>query len=365
MTVRDLRTTGAGCVCIAVDEQNQPCMLLGREKETHGWRDGSNRWSSFSGRVEAGEDALRGAAREFLEESLCLVSFGTRDASTVSLVEDIIASEAAGTVEHVVQGRRALCRNIVYIVRVPFDRTLPERFRRLRADLEALEAAASRYSKMRKEAEHAPGICLPGATPSPFLVVARSVLTGRHCEIMLWDSVAQASCVETLQLDERQCNEVARLLVAWESTMDQVKRAAPDVLNHPAVQTLYANSEMVAASVNRVYLEKNEIAWWRLSDLAEICGNRAGPKAERFRSYFLDILPHILELLKTGLRDCASSLAWRSCQPGRLSEGAAGARSGRVEEAIAKSPRIRGARAPGSQVRCRSHALTPAQCRPP
>ena len=300
MTVRDLRTTGAGCVCVSVDEENQPCMLLGREKETVGWRDGSNRWSSFSGRVEAGEDAIRGAAREFLEESMCLVSFGERDASTIPEVEDIIASEAAGTVEHVVQGRRALCRNIVYIVRVPFDRTLPERFRCMRAELEALESAASRYSKLRKDAEYAPGICLPGAMPSSCLVVARSVLKGRCCEVLVCDSSTQDTYVEILELNTRQAEEVARLLAAWESTMERVKRAPLEVLRHPAVRTHYANAEMVGASVDRAYLEKNEIAWWRISDLAEICGNRAGTRAEAFRSYFLDILPHILELLRTG-----------------------------------------------------------------
>lgn len=300
-----LRTTGAGCVCIAVDDDGRLCMLLGREREIAGWREGSNRWSAFSGKAEAGEEACHTAAREFLEESLGLVvlsqhSWG-RSVVTAQQMEAVISQESLGTVEHVVQGRRALCRNILYLLRVPFDRYLPLRFRGLRSALETLECCLCRYRRLRKEAMHAPGICFPGATPSARLVVSRSCLQkGNLCEVTLWDVETHEVSAVTFLLNDEQVEEVRHLLDAWESTVHQLRRTPEEVLRHPAVRVYYAERQIVGARVNQAYLEKNDVAWWRVSDLADICGHRNGPRAERFRSYFLDLLPHVLELLRTG-----------------------------------------------------------------
>jgi hypothetical protein len=277
-------------------------MLLGREREIAGWREGSNRWSTFSGKAEAGEEASCTAAREFLEESLGLVALAAPwgRAASVQQMQAVIAQEALGTVEHFVQGRRTPCRNILYVIRVPFDHGLPRRFRTLRSELEALDACLARYRCLRKEALHAPGICFPGATPSPRLIVSRSCLQGCVCEVSLWDVETQEVTSVALVLSAEQAEEVRRLLAAWERTLQQVSRTPDEVLRHPAVRVYYAERHIVGARVNQAYLEKSDVAWWRVRDLADICAHRSCPRADRFRSYFLDLLPHVLELLQTG-----------------------------------------------------------------
>ena len=68
-----MRFTGAGVLVYAIDEKDV-YVLLGREKETPGWRQGSKKWSSFSGKIEINETPLQTAAREFREETCAAVN---------------------------------------------------------------------------------------------------------------------------------------------------------------------------------------------------------------------------------------------------------------------------------------------------
>jgi hypothetical protein len=70
------------------------------------------------------------------------------------------------------------------------------------------------------------------------------------------------------------------------------------VLDHPAVRIEKAGEKIVSAHVNRSYMEKSEVQWWRVQELTPISAARTSQRAERFRPYFLCMLPHILEVLR-------------------------------------------------------------------
>lgn len=66
MTELEHRIVTAGVICFAVAEATQSVfLLLGQEQ--------NEQWCDFGGHLQEEEDALQGAAREFAEESLCVV----------------------------------------------------------------------------------------------------------------------------------------------------------------------------------------------------------------------------------------------------------------------------------------------------
>ena len=140
-----MRLVGAGVVCYAHDPATDDTyLLLGKEKETPGWRMGSNKWSGFSGKAESLEHIHLTAAREFLEESLCAVSLSDDDGdasagvfSTPSQIEDILRKSLP--IENIVQGRSNLCKHITFLTSVRFN-NYPEVFRRYRSELLAMDA---------------------------------------------------------------------------------------------------------------------------------------------------------------------------------------------------------------------------------
>lgn len=57
-------------------------ILLGMEKYVPGWRD-SNLWDAFGGKLDPGEDARTGAAREFYEESMGAIVYSVEQAKSL------------------------------------------------------------------------------------------------------------------------------------------------------------------------------------------------------------------------------------------------------------------------------------------
>lgn len=289
---RQVRTTGAGCVCIAVDDQGLGYVLLGREAHNPYWADGSHRWSSFSGRVEAGEDATRAAAREFAEESLCLVRLGSRAGDAAEAAAHI-RSSSLGVVEHTVEGRRGPCRNVLYLLPVPLDPGLPARFARLRGELEALDVATRGFARFCRSLQHLPLLCVPGTVLSHRLVVSQVRLgVGPDCALVVWDAHERRAVQMSLLLSEDQRREAERVLERWAALVRRLEGCSEQTLRHPAVSLTHAAGRLLSARVGAEYLEKTEVAWWSLSDLQEVL---AGAHRDSFRAYFLGMLPEILE----------------------------------------------------------------------
>jgi 8-oxo-dGTP pyrophosphatase MutT (NUDIX family) len=285
------RTTSVGYLCIARDLAGAAHVLLGREKELRGWASGSNLWSTFSGRLERNEDPPLGAAREFLEESLCVVSLGQGDErrTTPKDVADIVKNLAMSTVEYFVRGRTTVCRSLLYIVQIPYDDELPRRFRALRRELEALAVRERVYSQERRRYPCVPSICCPGYHLSPSVVVSDVRIQGSNVCLQIWDGAAHSAQVLNLgagfHLSEVQC-----VLDARTSFLADVRRTAAHLLDHPAVKCTVVAGELLDLKVNHAYLEKSEIAWWPLERLRGLDASQL----RHFRPHFAKLLPDLI-----------------------------------------------------------------------
>jgi len=313
----EVRVAAAGVLCFSERTDGKIVVLLGREKETVGWRQGSNKWSGFSGRVERGEDVQDGAAREFVEESLSVVPL-TASMSVPTRVSDVsqVIRDRGRRVELGVQrsGRDAnseATAHVSFIHRVPHA-DYPARFRSLRALLIECDTRFRAYHRTKKEAERLPRLLFPGYRLSPALTVVGGSQKQGGVEIDIWDDVLGAVVKQSLRLSEEAAREARDVYEAWAEVLSYLDRNRNNhVLSHPAVTVQRVNRHVVGAYVNKCYLEKSEVRWWGLDEL-----ERAGRhRPLEFRRFFADALPELV----TSVQAAATATAVRKDDAGQTS----------------------------------------------
>ena len=285
-----MRLTGAGVVVYAVHDR-EIYVLLGRERETPGWRQGSHKWSAFSGKVESHESALQGAAREFTEEACACVPVGNLRTPTCAEDVETVLRLHARPVEQSMRSRGERLVYFTYILRVdyhPYERT----FARTREQLMQLDSVFRGFYRAKKLAESVPRFFFPGFAVSARITVVSFHVTGTSVELLMHeDGLSEEPLNATYVVDE----ETARVLVTledmWKGVLEFIReREGDDIFVHPAVNIVFSGKEVVNAYVNKAYVEKCEIGWWRLSDLLRRQSEReTGASSEsEFRRLFLD-----------------------------------------------------------------------------
>ena len=282
-----MRVTGAGVCCFSRrPSDGAPVVLIGREKMTVGWRQGSNRWSGFSGKLESSESVAQGAAREFVEESLGVVPLSLEMRVPVAIV--IVGNElekCEDLLEVVTRARSdgEDCTHITFLKHIPYG-PYPEEFARVRALLLRCDECFKSFHRRRKQADWLPRVIFPGYRISHFLtvVMAEALPNGNAVRIGAWDSGACA--LETFEFElSRQAVEDAKGVYSnWGAVRDFVSQLPAEILKHPALQLLRAGGRIVSAHVNKGFLEKSEIKWWSLEELDFTC--IAAP--DNFRHFF-------------------------------------------------------------------------------
>jgi len=288
------RLVGAGVLCASKDMNGEIVLLLGREREVPGWRHGSLKWCGFSGRAEEGETAIASASREFIEES-CSAVMLTEDSSLPAKPEEVSrALENSISVSHTVKqpppSETLLC-HVTFICKVPFDEGAPQRFLKVHEDLKRLDAVFKSFHRVKKAVEHMPRFFLPGFT------VADRVVTVNLTEDLDKDVVTvhffDGSSEDTqvlktwrAKVSPQIAKEAANLSDAWKQVTEFVLREHGNaIFDHPAVLLTRHRQMLVSAYVNRCYLEKTELAWFRLKDLESVENWKF---REEFRRHFLD-----------------------------------------------------------------------------
>ena len=150
------RIVGASLLCFCVD----PCMsrlyfLLCKERKNVGWRDGSEKWSDFGGKV-SGEAATAEdtAAKEFIEESLSMVQYFKNDSIPRTQYTDIADSLRRGEYAFQIKvlfGTTEDPRNhVTFVKQIPWDPSAVLRFDECRTMLLApsLFAHTSRWAAL-------------------------------------------------------------------------------------------------------------------------------------------------------------------------------------------------------------------------
>lgn len=156
------RIVGASLLCFCVD----PCMsrlyfLLCKERKNVGWRDGSEKWSDFGGKVSAeASTAEDTAAKEFMEESLSMVQYFKNDNIPRTQYRDIADSLRRGEYAFQIKvlfGTAEEPRNhVTFVKQIPWDPSALLRFDECRTMLLApsLFAHTSRWAAHVTPNEH-------------------------------------------------------------------------------------------------------------------------------------------------------------------------------------------------------------------
>lgn len=290
------KLVGAGVLCVALDGDDQIVVLLGREREVPGWRHGSRKWCSFSGRAEAGESAIMSAAREFVEESCSAVAL-SEAASLPASISDVVrelskARFVAHTLKAAPPASGWLC-HITFLCRVPYDEAVVQRFDTLRAELLELDEVFRVFHHAKKAAEHLPRIFFPGQIFADSVVVDLRVerglveldYLGQRSAPLALQAASRAPCTLKFRPSEELAAEALVVASAWARVQAFVREHGHrEVFQHPAVLLRHHLGRLTSACVNRGYLEKTEVSWFRLAELERL-DRWSG---EQFRRHFLE-----------------------------------------------------------------------------
>ena len=313
-----MRLTGAGVLAYAVD-CGEILVLLGRERETLGWREGSHKWSSFSGKVEGSENSLEGAAREFMEESCACVPEAAANFITLQEVTEELRLRARA-VEQSMQYKGEWLVYCTYILRIP-HLAYEERFAKTQERLLELDEVFRELYRAKKLGDAVPRFLLPGFILSSCIVVVDFRIKGcSEVEVTMHEEGTAEEVVVVFVVSAEVMEALCAIETAWRAVQSLLQARLQDpIMSHPAVKIITSRKQVVNAYINKAYLEKCEIRWWKLSELLELREERKNNMGSCFRRLFLENLAvmagHIMleeQQSDASIRDAPKSSALRT-----------------------------------------------------
>ena len=288
---------GAGIICFSqIPQTKEYAIILGRERMTPGWRQGSHKWSSFSGRLDNSEDAFSGASREFVEESMGIIPLDDTMDKPVSckcVQTHLLKASYEGIVTHTCESKEIpLRKHLSFVCRIPYSPLIPSEFRTLRERLLVLDDIFKRYHRIRKTLCEVPRLFVPGFRLSPFVVVTDVRVAATYIEVDTGSETCAESTTTEYMCGESIKLETSRIAKAW----NDVKAAVEEAAAHPALVTKRAGDVLIGAYVERSYMEKSEVKWWTIGELEKISRSK---QTDNFRRCFTDVLPSLIELIKS------------------------------------------------------------------
>ena len=285
--------TGAGVVAYSFDHNNVPVILLGREKCTPGWKQGSNKWGAFSGKADKGETIEESAAREFMEESMAVVPFDDVPVpiTTASLVDELVARRYTRRIEHLSKGKDGILRkHVLFLRRIPFGeyRTC---FNQYRVSLGRLEEILRRHNRLRALVT-TPRMCQIGFHLSPSVVVVNVEYAGDGIfKVHLHDGdIPSMTIIKGFTSQEE--HDVRKIIRSWSDIKVFIEAGlSDDILEHPALCLRFSGGILIGARVNKTFLEKSQIGWWAVPELQRAVQNND----EILRRPFGDVVPAIID----------------------------------------------------------------------
>ena len=296
------RLVGAGVLCAAKDPHGDIVLLLGREREILNWKYGSSKWCSFSGRAEEGEDALSTATREFVEESCSMVRL-QEEATLPCLAKDVAwclkQALPAQKLIRSVHPDEGMLSHVTFLCRVPFDDTLSSRFAEVHQRLSRANVVFKEYQRTKKACDALPRSFMPGfafgehmftvglSVEDPEGTVAIEILDGAHDQVYTW----------TFRLSNKACQEAKAVSGAWKCVETFVaQEQASGILGHPALILNFERTRLVSAFVDRSFLEKTDLAWFKLSSLEDASTLKG---REQFKTHFLEAVRSFSPMIRS------------------------------------------------------------------
>ena len=298
---------GAGVLPIMINTNGKISVILGRERTVPNWK-GSQKWSGFEGGRKFPESVEETAAREFYEESMGIVAVDSSGDNVYDAVLRVLRSKQYVT-------RIALCihkekpplvastavassndkYHVTYVVQVPYQADLPERFADLRKRLVQLQKIQGSLKTLRA--------AFPDASPyiKEGMTHGQDTITGVIKADVLEDRLCVLFSTSNLTVNARQttidCTPQATAYAAWIGTKNKLQTVLRDIQPYDVFRGLVAAGASDAspsmherADVVADFIEKEEVRVWELADLAQVLANGGFLHTHFFRVYFLPVL---------------------------------------------------------------------------
>jgi hypothetical protein len=333
---------GAGVLPVSIDETGTVRLLLGKERYINHWR-GSLKWSGFEGGRKDGEDVEHTAAREFMEESIGVVSM-ENFASTIESVKQFVISKkyVARIVLCITHGDHSEKRyHVTYLIQVPYNKEYSNIFagrRRSFVDLQTKLSVYNRLTEQLKEcvssSPHVPTGTSIATNDAPISaddpkgapIIADVPTTQNTSNIPLEGYTYEGLFVETIRrveviadtvlliefLDDKnqpQVHEFAGLdadihdmYMRWMNAKLNFTNLCHELtlLNVNAMNVFKDKNGFIKnVTINEDFIEKQYVQWWNLQDLRIVIQNGGYINTEFFRAYFLPVLQRTIQELDT------------------------------------------------------------------
>jgi hypothetical protein len=172
---------GAGVLPITFDPNGELCFLLGREQHIVGWQ-GSDSWSAFEGGTKPSDiDVYHTAAREYIEESLAVLSDCDCTKDTIQKVADALrAHKYLFRITMQLTPYKRISKNmryhVTFVVKFPYQEELVDAF------------AAHRNRLLQMNMSLAPQACDAACVQASYLTASFAVNPDylEKCMIKMW-----------------------------------------------------------------------------------------------------------------------------------------------------------------------------------
>ena len=262
----------AGIICYMIGADG-PLIVLGREQQSKGWA-GSLRWSDFGGHAAAVDERCpaRTAAREFHEESLGVLGDMRPVIEGDRYHFHIVVRTRRDGVERV---------KYYYVVRIPHDATVAQRFHGRREHLKQILFVVARIRDVQRQL-HRQRLPVPDyyyrfAERNEMVRAAPSI--EQRSDGSLWANVTtlhrSVAVAHAHRVSPAQAAQYAQL-ITLKSELDRLIAAFPaELLRDAVVRKLRAGHPSWLPFVRREFLEKDRIGLFSLADLRQGVALRA------------------------------------------------------------------------------------------
>lgn len=285
--------TGAGILPVSVDEHGEFRILLGKERYINHWR-GSLKWSGFEGGRKMGEAIEWTAAREFIEESIGVVSIEGALPTINSVAKYVVDQKyIARIVLCIVHGDNNPERrfHVTYMVQVPHDTDYVSRFNGRRRIVTELQ---HRHQQMTRLFEQVRG--MPNEIDNPHIMaIVHVCLEEEGVVIEIIDdngfTKKEKVAMSPAEADVYMRWHACRNEFTWEC--DRVRHLCPQIV----VTERNACNVIQHARINEDFIEKQYVRWWTVAELKSVLHNGGFLNTEFFRAYFLPVLQRAIQQL--------------------------------------------------------------------
>ena len=306
-SVKD-QIVGGGILPVSIDEHGIIRILLGKERYINNWR-GSLKWSGFEGGKKVDESPEHIAAREFLEESMGLVSLD--DCEKTSIMDNvlqIIQNEKYFLrillcIEHenitIHNIREYINRfHVTYVIQIPYKTSYVDDFTYLRRQLSEFQTKLTNFQKLNELVSN----------EYPYLK-EEQIIQGKKVKAIVQVELDQNILIITyLEEEGLKCikKDVSSLIdcdlytyIKWFQSRESLNN---DIEYLQKFNCIHIEKNclgfFVNATVNDEYIEKQQIAWWSLESLEKVFVNGGYSSNDYFRAYFLPVLQRTIQELK-------------------------------------------------------------------